>query len=180
MNSMMRRTAFFGAVTAGLVSILASSWPSQASPHLDGGRFSYAAPVTCGFDPDGAFARIVPGQYATTVNVYNPSRRPVLISRRLSLTFPDAQGGAGPEAGLVSPALVSKLEAGAALQVDCGEIPAEFFGDLPLPPYIQGFLVLEASSPLDVAAVTTVAMVDAMGGMEAQSIDVQLIPGRRR
>ena len=65
MSSKIRRTMLFGAISAGIVPILAFATLSLGSPSLDGARFSYAAPFTCGFDPDGAFSRIVPGQYAT-------------------------------------------------------------------------------------------------------------------
>ena len=65
-------------------------------------KFSYAAQFTCGFDPDGAFARIVPGQYATTVNIHNPGTVPITLIRRVALTFPDGKGGSAPAAGLVS------------------------------------------------------------------------------
>ncbi len=96
-------------------------------------RFGFAAHFTCGFDPDGAFSRIVPGQYATTINIHNPHSSSVTIRRRIALTFPDQNGGSAQSPGAVSGFLEDSLAPGEALQVDCGEIPSEFHAmDVPL------------------------------------------------
>ena len=142
-------------------------------------RFSYAAQFTCGLDPAGKFARIVPGQYATAVNVHNPSGRDVVVRQRLALTFPDAQFGSAREPGLVSDWLTSDVGQGEAIEIDCGEVPSEFFPGDVFPPYIQGFLVIESASPRDVTAVYTAASVDETGEMEVRSIDVESVPERR-
>ena len=38
-------------------------------------KFQYAAKFVCGFNPQTT-ERILPGLYATAVNIYNPSNRP--------------------------------------------------------------------------------------------------------
>lgn len=60
-----------------------------------------------------------------------------------------------------------------ALQVDCGEIPAEFFSPPPLESYVQGFLVLRSSVRLDVSAQYTAAIANG-----EVSVDVEQIEGR--
>ena len=62
--------------------------------------------------------------------------------------------------------------------VDCAEIPGDFFPGLEFPPYIQGFLVLESKSSLDVRAVYTAATVDAMGNATVETMDVVVVPER--
>ena len=97
----------------------------------------------------------------------------------VALTFPDAQFGSAREPGLVSGWLSSDVGPGEAVEIDCGEVPSEFFPGVPFPPYIQGFLVIESTSPLDVTAVYTTASVNAVGEMEVRSIDVETVPERR-
>lgn len=145
-----------------------------ASAAADDLRFQYAAKFVCGLNPTPV-VRILPGQYATAVNIHNPGYEPVVLRERVALTFPPAQQEAGP----VSETIEVKLGPNQALEVDCGEIPSQFFPpELTLPPYIQGFLVIESSESLDVTAIYTAAPANP-AGTAVQTVDVEQVPERR-
>ena len=113
-------------------------------------RFEYVAQFTCGVDPPPAVFRVVPGLYATAVNIHNPNSRSVTLRKNVSLTFPpSAQAG-----GAVSEYQIDVLEPNQALQVDCQEIPA-FFDPPPGTPYIQGYVVIQSPQGLNVNATYT-------------------------
>ena len=61
-------------------------------------KFQYAAKVVCGNNPMNP-ARILPGQYATTVNIFNPNAHSVEIAKTLSLTFPPVEQAPGRVSG---------------------------------------------------------------------------------
>ena len=113
-------------------------------------RFQYAAQFICGFDPPVAFLRVVPGRYATAVNILNPNRTPVAFRKGASLTFPPA----AQEGGAVSEFQIDALEPNQALMVDCEEIPG-FFDSPPGTPYFQGYVVIQSLRPLEVNATYT-------------------------
>lgn len=113
-------------------------------------KFQYAAKFVCGLNPQ-SIERILPGLYATAINIHNPSNGPVAFQKTIALTFPPAE----QEPGAVSDFISHTLERGQAIEVDCGEIPIEFFPDAQLPPYVKGFLVIESQGSLDVTAVYT-------------------------
>ena len=150
---------------------------TQAEPKAP--TSGYAVPFVCGFDPDGAFQRILPGQYATSVLIHNPGPNAVTLRKRVALTFPDENGMSAQVPGLVSGFVTDTLQAGQALQVDCGEIPSELLPGIPFPPYLMGVLSIESRGSLDVRAVYTAGMVDDQGVMEVQSIEVESVPERR-
>ena len=140
--------------------------------------FSYAAHFTCGTDPPQGVDRIMPGQYATGIQIFNPNDEEVPFRNRIALTFPDASGEAGPNPGLVSKWITNSVPPGTALMVDCGEIPEDFLPGLPFPPYLQGFFVIESRGSLQVTAVYTAAAIDAKGNTTVQTMDVEVVPER--
>ena len=113
-------------------------------------EFMYAAKFVCGFNPEST-ERILPGLYATAINIHNPSDGPVMFSKKIALTFPPAAQEPGP----VSEAIWHALGPDQALEVDCGEIPSEFFPGVQFPPYVKGFLVVKSDRSLNVTAVYT-------------------------
>lgn len=134
--------------------------------------FQYTAKFVCGNNPAGA-TRVLPGAYATAINIHNPNNKPVVLRKKVALTFPPAVQQPGP----VSDSIQDTLGPNQALEVDCGEIPAEFFPPDILagfPPYTKSFLVIESNRSLNVTAVYT-------AGITAQvsSIDVEQIRERR-
>ncbi len=128
--------------------------------------FQYAAKFVCGRDPQGAFLRVIPGFYSTAIAIHNPNNKSVDLRKKAALTFPPS----GQRPGRVSVFQDDTLDADEALQVDCQEIfgreggkedflESQFFpGRGPeegFPPYIQGFVIIESKSSLDVSAVYT-------------------------
>ena len=130
----------------------------------------YAAQFTCGANPQ-ATPRVLPGQYATSVNIHNPEESPVVFRKRIALTFPPP----AQEPGMVSDPIEDELGPMEALKVACDEIPSQFFPGVPdLPPYVHGFLIIESPGELNVTAVYTTGTAEAV-----QSIDVEEVKGKR-
>ena len=127
-------------------------------------RFQYAAKFLCTSNIPGTSqttSALLPGVYQTAVNIHNPQRRTVELRQKLAL----AGGG-------ISTFITQKLEADAATRVDCADVPS--FG-LHLIHGFEGFLVIESTQSLDVAAVYTAGA----RGAEVASIDVEHVPERR-
>ena len=168
---MARRRHSFGLSLVIWVAVLSFSLPLADEPGSGfRPRFQYSAEVVCGFNPPGSVLRIVPGQYATTVNIHNPNNR-VELRMKLALVFPPAAQAPGPVSGFTN----HELGRDEGLQVDCQEIPSEFFPGATLPPYVMGFLVIESDRSIDVIASYTAG--DPNGSVH--SIDVERVRERR-
>lgn len=139
---------------------------------------SFFAPFTCGTDPQGAISRVLPGQYASAVNVANAGHRPTTVRVRVALTFPNRSGTGAIEPGPVSPTTEVLLQPGEAFEVDCGEVPSQFFPGQPLPPYVQGFVVVSGPPDLVVHVVSTAGQIDAAGEVQVVALDIEEIEGR--
>ena len=131
-------------------------------------KIQYAAHFTCGSNPT-ATPRVLPGQYATSVNILNPKDSPVAFRKRVALTFPPS----ALEPGLVSDPIEDNLGPMEALKVACDEIPAMFFAGAELPSYVHGFLIIESGRKLNVTAVYTTGTTEAV-----QSMDVETVKGK--
>jgi hypothetical protein len=132
----VKRTTLAGkylllAALAGLILSPGLVWGADANP-TDGKvpppKYQYAAKVACGcnpgFGPAGPEVSLVlPGQYATTVNVHNPGPKPAHARKKLALTFPPRE----EVPGQVSPFIHFELAPDQAIKVDCEQIPEEFF-----------------------------------------------------
>jgi hypothetical protein len=114
---------------------------------------------------------VVPGFYATAVNLYNANFEGVTLRKSLALTFPPEEQASGE----VSDPIEEVVSPGTALQVDCAEIRNEFVFPNPPPAtdHVQGFLVIESNKPLLVEAVYT------SNGIGDVSIDVERIAERK-
>ena len=115
--------------------------------------FQYVALFNCGHDTSGSPVRVVPGFYATAVNLYNPNADAVTLRKSLALAFPPEEQASGE----TSDQIEEVINPGTALQVDCGEIRNEFVFPNPPPAtdHVQGFLVIESNKSLHVEAVYT-------------------------
>ena len=133
--------------------------------------FQYVVSYTCGGNAGDAL-RVVRGEYATAVNLYNASGSEIVIHKSLALVYPPTAQAPGE----VSDPIEDILAASTALQIDCLEIRNEFFFANPPPvtDHVQGFLVIESDRPLHVEAVYTAA-----GSDGEASIDVERIAERR-
>ena len=139
-------------------------------------QFSYAAKFVCGRNP-GKTDRVIPGVYASAINIHNPGSQPVTFRKKVALTFPPVE----QRPGEVSKFITDTLGPDEALEVDCGEIPSGFqFATPPTTPYVKGFLIIISPRSLDVTAVYTAGGADAAGlQVTVQSIDVEHIKERR-
>lgn len=165
----MRSFTRFSFVLAG--AMLAASGPAVAKSKPAPEWFQYVVNYTCGGNVGDAL-RVVRGEYATAVNVYNASNAEVTFHKSLALVYPPAAQAAGE----VSDPIEDSLAPGTALQIDCQEIRNEFLFSNPPPAtdHVQGFLVIESQLPLHVEAVFTAA-----GSDGEASIDVERIAERR-
>jgi hypothetical protein len=136
-------------------------------------RNQYVVKFVCGSsEGEEDASRVVPGRYATSINIFNASGADALFFKNVALTFPPVE----QEPGAVSEVIVDQLPARAALQVDCGEIPSgfTFAGGAPISPYTEGFLVIESPGVLKVTGVYTAT--NATGGA---SVDVEEVEGSK-
>jgi hypothetical protein len=161
----MKRVSLFLVAVLGM----AFAWsPARAAADT---RFEYVVKFVCGTASEGF--RVVPGNYATSVNIYNPNGGDIVLNKNIALTFPPSEQAAGS----VSDVIMDILPSNAALQVDCEEIPSAFTfqEDAPGEAYTEGFLILQATGRLNVSAVYT-ATESSNGSV---SVDVEQIQGAK-
>lgn len=168
MQHLIRSFAISALALVGVVGMAASPAAAKARKVE---WFQYAVNFTCGSSGDDAL-RVVNGQFATAVNLFNAGSSDVVIHKSLALTYPPAEQAAGE----VSDSIEDVLTPGTALQIDCEEIRNEFVFGTPPPAtdHVQGFLVIESDRPLHVEAVYT-----ASGANGNASVDVERIAERR-
>jgi hypothetical protein len=117
------------------------------------GFFSYAVQFQCGDNATADSPSVLEGGYATAATIHNAAVLPATVQTHVALTWPPGELMPGP----VSDANLLTLPAGAALHITCAEIPDAF--SFLLPPteedYYEGMLVIDSTTPLDVAAIYT-------------------------
>ena len=122
---------------------------------------SYAAKFVCGQGDD---KDVVVGNYLTAINIHNPQSR---VSLRFLKKFVLAKvQGQTPRGCIVQ--TFDTLGPDRALYVDCATIVAKMQGStacLPLPPLIEGFVVLQVQPP---AGQTTPLPLDVVGKYTAR------------
>src|SRR5262249_11664421 len=136
-----------------------------------GFAFQYAVKFLCTSNIPGTSqttTSLLPGTYATVVNIHNPNSKPAGF--RMTL--------AGSKSTDIDPPLIAKfikeaVKPDQAKKVDCSRIRE--FG-LQLIRGFEGFLVVESTLSLDVVAVYTAAQI---GGAGVESMEVEYIPERK-
>lgn len=126
--------------------------------------YQYAVKFLCTSNIPGTSqttTSLLPGSYATVVNIHNPNPAPVGFRMKLA--------SAG---GNVSGFIKEELKPDQATKVDCSQLGR--FGPQPIHGF-EGFLVIESPRSLDVVAVYSAA---GEGG-RVSSIDVEYIRERR-
>ena len=111
-------------------------------------RSLYPAKVICGVAKDERSFNFSLGRYATTVNVFNPGRRPARLSKSLALAVPPGEEKPGK---VVPIAKDEVLPAGQAMVVQCDELMEK--AGVTADDFLDGFVVIDSSSPLIVTAV---------------------------
>lgn len=127
--------------------------------------FEYVAKVVCGIRDRQS--RVV---FATSINIHNPGPGETRLFKKLALTFPPGRQQPGDIRRLAD----DVLKEDQALQTDCADIAERAFGGTFPTPYIEGFVVIQSPTSLDVTAVYTAS------GKDNTSIDVEQIRERKR
>jgi hypothetical protein len=122
--------------------------------------FQYAAKIVCSQTRE--LQGLVPQQYATTINIHNPTDTLAVITKKIALTVPPGMQRPGKIIQLTPQP--DRLRPDEAMATDCVDV-ARRSG---LPPTFEGFVVLYSSTQLDVVGVYT-----APG-----AIDVEQVPER--
>ncbi len=133
--------------------------------------FQYAVKFICTSNIPGTSqttTSLLPGSYATVVNVHNPNSKATGFRMKLAVAT-----STKIDAPLISDFIKENLKPDQATKVDCSRIRE--FG-LQLIHGFEGFLVIESTLSLDVVAVYTAAK---NGGDGVESIDVEYIPERK-
>jgi hypothetical protein len=126
--------------------------------------YQYAAKFLCTSNIPGTSqttTSVLPGNYATVINIHNPNERAVRMRMKLALTIP-------PD---ISDWREGELKPDQAVKVDCEDISRDF--GITFIHGAEGFLVIESTRSLDVVAVYTA------GPQEVASIDVEQVRERR-
>jgi len=154
---------------AGLA--LTASTPADAQLKTS---FQYAVKTLCTLRGEFGSA-MVPGQYRTLINIHNPTEKKIEVARKFAL----AGSPGDPPGGIsVTPYKSFVLGPDQAVAVNCFDI-ANFF--CPINGIcvdfiaIDGFLVLNSASELDVVAVYSGA--PKAGGVS--TLDAEIIPPRK-
>jgi hypothetical protein len=123
--------------------------------------YQYAAKIVC--SPTRELQGLVPQQYATTINIHNPTDTLAVITKKVALTVPPGMQRPGKIIPLTRDQ-PDRLRPDEAMATDCVDV-ARRAG---MPTTFEGFVVLYSSTQLDVVGVYTVP-----GG-----IDVVQVPER--
>jgi hypothetical protein len=175
MSPLPRTLAFAASLIAAVLILSTLPLSAQARPSQSE-WFQYVAQFNCGHDTSGGPVRVVPGFYATAVNLFNPNAEAVTLRKRLALTFPPEEQASGE----TSDQIEEVINPGTALQVDCGEIQNEFVFPNPPPAttHVQGFLVIESNKALHVEAVYTSSGLTGDVSIDTQRIAERKVPPR--
>ena len=140
-------------------------------------RFEYSAKIVCGIQKRSEDLPVIPGAYATTVNIHNPEEATVSFFKKLALTIPP--GFQKP--GEIIPLGEDRLAYDEALATDCADIRKRAFPDGFPDGFIEGYVVIQSPAPLEVDAVYTTGALTKDGGVGTiVSIDVERVPERDR
>lgn len=132
--------------------------------------FQYAVKFLCTSNIPGTSqttTSLLPGTYATVVNIHNPNSKPTGF--RMKLATATSTDVDPPQ---ITKFIKDSLKPDQATKVDCSRI--RDFGIQPIHGF-EGFLVIESALSLDVIAVYTAGK----NGGDVESIDVEHVPERK-
>ncbi|MEM7320616.1 MAG: hypothetical protein AAF408_16545, partial [Pseudomonadota bacterium] len=140
-------------------------------------RYEYVAKVVCGIQQDPDAFQLIRGAYASTVNIHNPARETVTFFKKLALTIPP--GFQKP--GEILPIGEDSLAYDEALATDCEDLRKRLFPNGFPGGFIEGYVVIQSPSALEVDVVYTTGSVDERGRAgSVTSIDVERVRERDR
>lgn len=123
----------------------------------------YAVKFVCG--KRSASHGFAEGIYFTTVNVHNPGREPAPFLKKFAVAFPNQK------AGPVTKLFEGRIGPDEAFGVECGEIMERTHSS----GFVEGFMVIESRTELDVVGVYTTA--GSTG--QVQTMELERVPVRR-
>ncbi|MFQ6063465.1 MAG: hypothetical protein ACE5J9_09880 [Methanosarcinales archaeon] len=141
----------------GIIAILVVNAASPSSSSEDQSvnpqvwRYVYSAKFVCGkTDMTGLAAPVVPGTYATAINVHNPWYFTVNFTKKVAQAPREFDKPIPP-----SRPIDASLKSDYAFEIDCEDIYK--IGNIPptTKPFAKGFVVITSPRPLDVVAVYT-------------------------
>jgi hypothetical protein len=112
----------------------------------------YAAKYLCGVASAGAAGTgiVAPGAYFTSINVHNPNKEAVDITKLFDIALPSEKQG-----GRIAGPVKASLKPQEAFEIECADIAQHL--DFSPKAFTKGFVTLQSSAPLDVVAVYTAA-----------------------
>ena len=143
--------------------------------------FSYAVKFVCGNQPDCdcACTPVRPGSYATEINIFNPTDKPVeIVKYVIPVVLSGAAAGREPRTVTARAEDRITLPAYAATMDDCCRLSELLLGAVPQGPVPLSIGFLEIVSPVELS-VTAVYTVTGQGG-GSPSIDVEQIGPKSR
>lgn len=142
----------------------------------DSARYMYTAKIVCGRQLESNNFRLARGIYSTAINIHNPNEANVYFLKKLAFTFPPGY----QKEGHIDTISVDVLRPDGALCTDCIDLQKRLYpGGFPAP-YIEGFLVLKSTAPLDVTGVYTASKPRGIfSPQRVTSIDIEQIRERR-
>jgi hypothetical protein len=179
---------------AGLINVRPVRAQVSDQPISLPARYSYAAKFVCGLEPAStqnppSENPVKMGNYATVINLHNPSARTVGIYKKVALSAPENY----PNTRVIDPTkrFQDSLLSDHAMSIDCAEIVnlLTLNGTPPTTPFIEGWVVIDSyfpatttaatAAPLDVFEVTTTSAGSAAGAPSpVTSHAVTVVPGR--
>lgn len=140
-------------ITPEIKRILSRCPANSEEPRCLQRRYEYAAKFVCGIQTETKTDRLGRGGYATTINVHNPLDEAVRIFSKLALTFPPAEMLPGEVLRVGR----NSLGYDQAFAIDCADVRERLYPDGWPSGYIEGFLIVQSASSLDVRGVYTIA-----------------------
>ncbi len=147
--------------------------------------YSYSVKFLCGRQSDGCChdAPLVPGSYATEVNVHNPADTPVEISLDvIPLVLSGAPVGRAPETSRTTARTRLTLAPHEATMIDCRRVLELLLGAVPeaTTPLTIAFVEVIADAELAVTAVRTLGGDGGPAGIDVERVPAQKVTRRRR
>lgn len=172
---------FLVGATSTFALVLGLSTSANALEDDKDYRYRYSIKFICGWyegDGDWYAAKIVPGYYATAINVYNPHDRNPFYQWNLKFTYPEGEG----EWDWDRKNWDDDWGKREAFEIDCGDIYYDPPKDYDHDTYVKGFVYFWSSRPVDISVVYTACPVDSSsdqcdGGVS--TMQVQQVEGRK-
>lgn len=132
------------------------------------GGIEYLVAFNCGSNPAGLPDPVVPGQYGTMVNIYNPGNITISVSMRVSLSIPPGSMVTGDISNFVNKNIASVR----AMEVDCETIRSDFVGGVSSS-FMSGVLVVQSGTPVEVITTYTAGGIDSVDSVQVARIQAR-------